>query len=64
MCQTVDEASVNVRIGELMGKPAIVCNDHLLQSEFHLIVAKMLQLKQVLIDACANVRDMKSSMKN
>ena len=30
ICQTVDKASVNVRIGDLMSKPTIGCDNHLL----------------------------------
>ena len=50
MCENVDKVSVSVKIGVLIGKPTIVCNDHLLQVDINLMVADMPQLKQVLND--------------
>ena len=64
MCQTVDRAAVNLRIGELTVFPSACYKTHGLQSEVNLTKKSAPSLKIVIDRSQENMREIRRNNKN
>ena len=64
ICQTVDKAKVNIKIGRLLNIPSIGCMNHLLQSEVNFYESRETKLRTNLVSVQRTMREVKANLRN